>query len=110
MLASVNVVQRSFLIVVGAEDYLTIVRRESTAAAAPHLRGQDPRDVGSRRLRHSFSLKPIALGEGEAALIVRSPLDLLHACLQEFLERAAKLREVHDGVPLEVAWQEMKLS
>ncbi len=70
MLASVDVVQRSFLIVVGAEDYLTIVRRESTAAAAPHLRGQDPRDVGSRRFRHSFSLKPIALGKGEASLIV----------------------------------------
>ena len=70
VLARVDVVQRGLLLVSGAEDHLAVVRREATAAAAPHLRGQDPRDVGPWRLRRPSCCLSLASKEREALLIV----------------------------------------
>ncbi len=109
MLACAGMLQGRLFIVLGAEDYFAVVRREAAAAAAPHLRGQDPWDVCPWGLRRLFSLISVARREGEALLIVRRSPDCLHALLQEFLERAPELRQVDDGAPLEVAGQEVEL-
>ncbi len=70
VLACAGMLQGRLLLVIRAEDHLAVVRREAAAAAAPHLRGQDPRDVGPRGLRRPCCLDPVVLREGEALLVV----------------------------------------
>ena len=74
-------VQGRLCVVRSTEDYLTVVLRETAAAAAPHLGGQDPRNVGLGGLRTSLSTLRFGAAEGEALLVVRSSSSSLRELL-----------------------------
>ena len=103
-------VQGRLCVVCSTEDELTVVLREAAAAAAPHLRRQDPRYVGLGSSRGLLLAVAINSSEGQSLLIVRGPSGRMGKLLKELLERPTKVREVADGAPFDIAREEVELS